>query len=260
MLPTTRLCDHCGLEYSRSKRKELGRFCSVACYGAAKRREITSTCLQCGVDFRHAARSKRKFCSHACAGNSLRKLVTRECDVCGKPYTRAPSHVGKYCSTDCRRAGHRKETTAGRRMVNVPQHPLTSTSSIIPEYRKLLYEAIGSGTHPCHHCGIPVTWSPGAGCTSDALVVDHLDRNPRNDSPENLVPSCQRCNVLNSSRTVRDHESFRVVKHGTRLRGEARSCEQCGSPFVAYPDKRPGRGRFCSRSCARKGPRSPQPS
>lgn len=140
-------------------------------------------------------------------------------------------------------------------MIHAPDHPLAFNSPYIPEYRALLYKAIGPGAHPCHHCGAEVQWMPGGKCGPGVLVVDHLDRDPLNDAIENLAPSCQRCNILNSARTVRDDEDFRVIGKGTRLRGEARNCELCGNRFVAHPDRRPGRGRFCSRSCARKKPR-----
>jgi hypothetical protein len=141
-------------------------------------------------------------------------------------------------------------------MVNAPDHPLALNGPLVPEYRVILYGAIGGGSHPCHHCGALVTWNPGGGCSEGTLVVDHLDRNPLNNSVDNLAPSCQRCNIRNSERTVRDDEVF-VVRKGTRLRGEQRNCAHCGVEFVTYvPKTRPNSGRFCSRSCARSKPRS----
>ena len=182
--------------------------------------------------------------------------VTRKCDHCGAEYSRTPSHIGRFCSQYCAYAGRRKDRVSARRMIYAPGHPLTLNSPYIPEYRALLYEVIGPGQHPCRHCGTPVRWTPGGKSSPGALVVDHLDRNPLNNAVANLAPSCQRCNILNSDRTVQDDEDFRVIKNGTRLRGEARNCERCGTRFVAHPDPRPGRGRFCSRSCARKKPRT----
>jgi len=41
-------------------------------------------------------------------------------------------------------------------------------------HRAELYDAIGPGMHPCHHCGDLVEW----GIT---LEVDHLDHNRQNN-------------------------------------------------------------------------------
>lgn len=78
-------------------------------------------------------------------------------------------------------------------------HPLASKSGRVLTYRASLYSRIGPGTHPCSWCAAPVTWtvvsSRGRKTCAD-LVVDHLDGDPRNNDPGNLVPACSRCNVL----------------------------------------------------------------
>lgn len=254
----TRNCDHCGLEYSRRRESELGKYCSGGCASASRRRESVARCEQCGLEFSYRARSKaRRFCSKACTADSLRHQVEHVCGCCGVTFTRVPTQSGKHCSKECAYAARRKEAPTARRMLVLPGHPLALNSSHVPEYRVLLYAAIGPGAHPCHHCGTSVEWRPGDGCSPGTLVVDHLDRNPLNNSLANLVPSCQRCNVLNSERVVADSEDFRVVSGGTRLRGQSRACEYCGEQFVTWTkNPGPGRGRFCSRSCARKKPRT----
>lgn len=254
MTSITRECGTCGAPYTR-KASEAGKYCSRACYAQSKQRNVTSNCQQCGTLFTHKPRARGKFCSPRCAAAALRHQVTRKCDQCGSEYSRAPSHIGKYCSTECRYAARTKTDGYGRRMVHAPMHPLVVNSPYIPAARAILYEAIGPGTHPCYHCAEPVTWRPGDGCGPGVLVVDHIDRDPTNDALENLAASCQTCNVLNSGRTVRDDESFRVIKGGTRLRGERRNCRTCQAEFVATPDRRPNRGLYCSRSCARRAPR-----
>lgn len=103
-------------------------------------------------------------------------------------------------------------------MLYRPGHPLATNCPIVPEHRAILWESIGPGPHPCHHCGKLVDWMPGAGRAPGALVTDHLDRDSHNNAVENLVPSCQRCNVLNRAYTVRDDEPHIVRKNGTRLR------------------------------------------
>lgn len=124
----------------------------------------------------------------------------------------------------------------------------------------VLFEKIGNGTHPCYWCGKPVTWMPGAGLAEGALVADHLDWNDQNDSPENLVPSCIVCNAHRTrsgdKRLIIEGELYVTRPNGSRHRAIEKPCEQCGAPFVAMLAQiKTGKGRFCSRSCARKNPR-----
>lgn len=62
-------------------------------------------------------------------------------------------------------------------------------------HRLILLDKIGPGEHPCHWCGRMVSWDKTAPQDEDALVVDHLDSNKRNNDPANLVPSCHACNT-----------------------------------------------------------------
>src|SRR5215831_13368498 len=138
--------------------------------------------------------------------------------------------------------------------VYAPGHPLaTKSDKRVHAHRYLLYERIGPGPHNCHWCGTEIDWMPGSYTRPGALVVDHVDRNGHNNAPENLVPSCQPCNLSRTRwNAVKDNEPFILRKKGTRLRGEIRSCGYCGKEFTAWPnDARPNVGKYCSRSCAR---------
>jgi len=188
----------------------------------------------------------------------------RECPICGAPFTTCPSLNQKYCGRTCFHISKRKATedlATRYRTTNVGRsHPLTLNADTVNEHRIILMKKIGPGTHPCHHCGEPVTWIVGGRTHEGVLVCDHLDRNPLNNDPSNLAPSCHRCNLLNCDRAVRDDEDYRVIAKGSRVRGERRNCEQCGGSFVAWPSGKQdrGRGRFCSRSCARRAPKLPK--
>ena len=248
----TRNCDQCGREYSRRRQSEIGRFCSTACSSASRRRDTKAKCQQCGTEFSYRAGRRGLYCSKACVAESLKRKIEHTCARCGVEFARVPTQSGKYCSKACFYAARRKDRTTTRRMLHLPGHPLASNGPLVPEYRAILFEKIGPGAHPCHHCGGRVEWLPGRKTSVGALVVDHLDRNPLNNAPANLAPSCTRCNIMNSGRTVTDGEAFRILKGGTRLRGLQRDCEYCGAAFVTWT-KNPGpnKGRFCSRSCAR---------
>lgn len=134
--------------------------------------------------------------------------VESECLTCGKQFTRRlyASHVAKgakglYCSKGCagkaRWLGH--GSTAPRRIIRQPDHPLASDHGKVLEYRAVLYDKIGPGEHPCHWCGTLVRWQRGGkgrGHRRGELAVDHLDGDTRNNASENLVPACNRCNTL----------------------------------------------------------------
>ncbi len=70
-------------------------------------------------------------------------------------------------------------------------HPIAHKSGAIWAHRKVLFDLIGWGPHPCHWCGADLEWlSPTA-----PLYVDHLDGDGANNDPTNLVPSCNGCNT-----------------------------------------------------------------
>lgn len=184
------------------------------------------------------------------------------CETCGEPVRKKhPKRPGRFCSRACYFAsgphGNRVEKTAGgSRLKRAAGHPLAPPSGTVAVCRLVLYEMIGPGSHPCHWCGNLVTWMPGKGVAPDALIADHLDWDQSNDSPENLVPSCNACNAHRTPRgdrqIIRGDEMFIVASNGARQRAVQRECELCGSSFVVVSAQvRVGKGRFCSRSCAR---------
>lgn len=84
-------------------------------------------------------------------------------------------------------------------------HPLAQTTGILAEHRKVLYDKIGPGPHYCHwNCGKLLEWGGIKG-----IIADHLDDNGLNNDPENLVPSCHRCNW---NRTNPKSNTLSVIK------------------------------------------------
>lgn len=74
------------------------------------------------------------------------------------------------------------------------RHPLATAQGKVLVHRLVLFEKIGAGAHPCHWCGRTVIWRAGR-IRRDSLVVDHLNDDRADNDPENLVPSCNRCNT-----------------------------------------------------------------
>lgn len=191
--------------------------------------------------------------------------MTRTCEKCGQSFVpRQKSRPNRFCSMACYNASGRpirKELTAGARMRRVPGHPLAPPSGVVAVHRLVLFDKIGPGPHPCEWCGIPVDWMPGEWTNPGALVADHLDWDTHNNDPANLVPSCRVCNAHRveggGREPIADSELFVVNSNGSRTRATRRPCEECGTEFVVRVSQvRAGKGRFCSRSCARKQPRT----
>ena len=187
------------------------------------------------------------------------------CERCGTEFEqRQLNRANRFCSAACYNASGRplrKQSVVGQRMRRAPRHPLAPPSGVVAECRLVLFDKIGAGPHACHWCGTEVDWRPGEGISEGALIADHLDWNQQNNSPDNLVPSCHICNSHRTRegdrRRIIDGELYVVNPNGTRHRAVEKPCEFCGKPFLAVlAQVRTGKGRFCSRSCARSRPTS----
>lgn len=135
-----------------------------------------------------------------------------------------------------------------------PEHPLRGKRGEVFEHRVVLYDHIGPGPHPCHWCGSPVDWRVRAQWASfrgDELVVDHLDGNPQNNDPANLVPSCFTCNTRRGPNIIREGEPYLVRSNGNRIRADKTTCQTCGAHFLYAPQLTDG--KYCSRACSNKG-------
>lgn len=193
-------------------------------------------------------------------------MIELTCDGCGATIRRYPSHARlrrHFCSQSCYEAhGRRQETVGYRRMVRIPaDHPLATPGGLIGEQRMVLFDKIGYGPHLCRWCAIVINWHPTGRTRRGAILADHVDNDPMNNAPENLEPSCGRCNTWRDrDNMIGADEAYVEQRHSikgtTRTRAVARSCETCGDGFLVAPSVLTrGRGRFCSRSCARRAPR-----
>lgn len=191
--------------------------------------------------------------------------MDRICEQCGDAFVARAVEVakgkGRFCSTSCFDLSRRvfKEVGIKHRMTRANGHPIAPPSGIAPIARLRLYERIGPGEHPCHWCGELIEWAVGAGVRNPrALLVDHVDHDATNDEPTNLVPSCNRCNShrrASGTHGIIRADELTVMRSGKPVRASQRVCEYCGEQFLAAAAQvRIGKGRFCSRSCARRAP------
>src|SRR3990167_2031107 len=147
-----------------------------------------------------------------------------------------------------------------------PDHPLaefhgTRTHGhvlLVYAHRLVLWNVLGPGLHPCYWCGRPLRWARGH--EADVITTDHLNDEPRDNRPENLVASCRGCNGgrairLRRSRTaIRSDEEWLTTRtrNGVgRCRATRLVCEVCGASFLANTSRvKRGTVRVCSRSCS----------
>lgn len=136
------------------------------------------------------------------------------------------------------------------KQVRQPDHPLADRRGTLTEHRKVLYDAIGGGPHPCHWCGLALSWRSHNQHKPkpDDLIVDHLNGDKLDNSRENLVPSCQACNVAKGFNPQRVGDAEVYKNHGgARLRGIQKVCPVCSAPFVTSPIYD---NNCCSPTCA----------
>lgn len=68
------------------------------------------------------------------------------------------------------------------------EHPLARSGDLL-EHRKVLFDKLGPGEHPCHWCQKSLVWGGVSG-----ICADHLNDDRQDNDPDNLVPSCVHCN------------------------------------------------------------------
>lgn len=72
------------------------------------------------------------------------------------------------------------------------------TSGYVLQHRQVAYDHYGAGEQKCNWCEVPLVWSD--------VEVDHLDWNRANTRGENLVISCQECNIARRKPRTREEE------------------------------------------------------
>lgn len=135
---------------------------------------------------------------HPCAADGCDRVSVAK-GWCHKHWVR----VQKWGDPDVVRKGGKKRSGAtalnasGYEIVYEPEHPLAMVSGQVLVHRKVLWEKLGPGSHPCDICGVSLEW------THDdqrvRLAVDHIDNDILNNDPANLRATCQPCNVRRPS-------------------------------------------------------------
>ncbi len=192
----TKTCEQCGEVFSRPP-SQKARFCSKACANANRQaNRLRGTCANCGASYTRTAQlTIPKYCSDSCRREYREKRRATVCAGCGITYQRQSGRpVGRYCTHACYRqfgASKIRNDRVEHRARTARDHPIAPASGIVAVARLNLFDKIGPGSHPCHWCGIEVSWGTD-------LQADHLDEDRVNNEPDNLVAACNRCNAWRS--------------------------------------------------------------
>jgi hypothetical protein len=139
----TRTCERCGEAFTPDPyliRRGYGKYCSLECSHAARRKRIQARCQFCGGAFeiRPCEEARRgRHCSQTCydatrAARRASYALTRNCAYCGQRFVLPPERVWKlqapnlYCSQDCSRharaAGEQRSCALCGAFFYVPHH------------------------------------------------------------------------------------------------------------------------------------------
>lgn len=161
-----------GYEYAKKMRTaSQAIFCGKPCFATSMR---SHACVRCGA----LALRGRKFCSRACqVAANAESLPTATCPTCAATF-RPRSSRQRFCSRGCANIAH------SVRMIGAGNSHFkdgTSYSKLFQEMRPLV---LGRDGESCVVCQSTVR-----------LVVHHVDHNPLNNDPTNLIALCNSCHM-----------------------------------------------------------------
>jgi hypothetical protein len=173
-----------GYDHEKSLRRGVTVFyCGHTC--RAKTQRATPTCQACG----DPAERKRKYCS-GCRGKQplpTRRLQRKMCPVCGTIFQpRSSRRV--YCERQCANLAH------ARRMRGTGNSHFKAASSytwVFREMKKIILDRDGRGCVVCNDAR-----------RKSRIVVHHIDEDPTNNHPENLIVLCTPCHMTHHKSAV----------------------------------------------------------
>lgn len=190
-------CTYCGKEFQRLRyeaekpsRSGRGMYCSETCTRAGIARALRKTFCECGKEI---PRNRKLTCSKEClVARRALKHIHVPCRQCGVLFR--PSNTRRsFCSRDCASRAH------SHRMVGQGNsHFKTGTSYAgwFKAMRPLILERDGHRCVVCKQVPPPHRYTRlGKPAERSRLVIHHINEQPWDNRPENLITLCDTCHI-----------------------------------------------------------------
>lgn len=197
-------CTQCSKIFTPAKKNN--RFCCVQCkdnYGNRHKKTYTKACKGCGKSFTTQTK-KQKYCSVSCGAKNTKIVKTLVCKECKKEFEFVGRTNAHRCP-ECRKKYWAKYGNNYAIQRRIKQNPNTKIGvgsggnqwgqannqwKPISEHRSKKYRA-----HYRKRCYD--VWSKECAVnslhTESRIEIHHIDGNPDNFRPGNLIPLCRDC-------------------------------------------------------------------
>lgn len=167
-------CINCNKNFQvKNYRKDTAKYCSKSCNALHSRIRGIRECEICKKSFEFiSSRCKiAKYCSRKCYHKSQigRGEIENTCIHCGKIFRDSPCKKRKYCSKQC---VNKSEKSTWKATYNTIRKNM---------FRRGMIEK-------CQICGF--------NSCKEILGIHHIDKNNKNNNPDNLMVLCPNCHSM----------------------------------------------------------------
>lgn len=232
-------CLVCGVAFTA--RRYSDKFCSSACKNAHNnaKKAYSRSCDYCGKEYTAKCKTSR-FCSVSCGIRGVPVPVKNlVCEDCGTVFVFKGRTSAKRCPTcDKTRKLERSYALMIRRgRIAAPgagrggnQWGESNPSWIPPEQRKAKYT--GGYRARCYSCWPHACVVCAASGVSVKLHVHHVDGDPRNNHPTNLVPVCSYHHKKLHRKNWKRKEDYEKILFDMWPTGRSKIAELSGNPVA----------------------------
>lgn len=174
-------CKECGNEFFKGSGR--GHHSRVYCSDECKAKRYRW--------FSKKQTEKIKAKAGICKINGCNGLATRDkftvCEAHYCMFRRNGNYNGKYKSPTAKQGNYIRVNGKEAKK----HYMATDKSGLLYEHRMVAYDVRNGICEPCFWCGIELDWK--------SCVIDHLNEDKHDNSPENLLISCVKCNRARGS-------------------------------------------------------------
>lgn len=195
----TATCSQCSEIFRRmraedEKKKRAGqteRFCSQACHGKwMSAHNVRTACPQCGTLFSGRG---RKYCTPECRKEARPPKRTKKCPACATVFEYSSTRQ-QYCTRKCANEAH------SLRMVGAGNSHYKDGTSYAEWFRLMRPLILERDQDQCRACSRPNYLVPtgrmSGQLVKSSLCIHHLNEDPADNRPENLIALCHGCHGI----------------------------------------------------------------